>query len=623
LKRVGTNIVLSKALSLLLLSAVGAQSVFAADAVTPPSISAANPAPAAPAPTVNGPLTEIRIVGNTNISAEAIRAVLQQKIGAPFDTAKAEQDRQAIYAMGYFSVVASSAEPGDKPGDVREIYTVTEYAKISGIVFKGNTAFKSSYLQSLMSTKAGEVLNANKLDQDIINIVNAYKDQGYRASVSEDVDVDKKTNALVVPIIEARITAVYVTGNKKTKKKVILREMRQKPGALFNYKVLRDDLRRIMNTNLFSNIDGVQIVTPTPGAVELTVPVEEQRSGNVSVGIGYSSSEKLVGRAEYSESNFRGLGETIALMWEVGGAQSTSSVDLSFSDPYIDKSHTGLNVDLFDKVVYRFTNSFLANSINGTNDQYLERHIGASVGLSRPVDTNTTVSVSARTEKVNSNDVALPLSEEYIRQDASISGLGLRVVNNTRDYNLNPATGGYYSASLEGIVFKATSVNNAPSPLIPSWQTSPKLGLDLRQYFSLQGKRSIDKLNEPKRVIAIRFMAGVTKTSTPFSEQYFLGGADNLRGYDEDRYWGAYMAMMNAELRIPVGNSLTGVLFTDMGDAWGSLYQGTDLEQHNSFMLQKSVGLGIRVQTPIGPVRLDWGIRSGGSRAEFGIGQAF
>jgi outer membrane protein insertion porin family len=620
LKRVGNKVVLSRALSFLLISGATALPAFAANELLPPVS-----VPAAPASVSanNGPITEIRIVGCKNIPEATIRAVIRQQVGSPFDSGKFEIDRQAIYALGYFSAVNFKAEPGDKPGDVRETYTVIEFEKIDKIAFKGNTVFTTQKLLSLMSTKPGEVANVNKIDQDCVNIVNAYKDLGYRASVSDDADVDPVTHTLIIPIIEARITAVHVTGNKKTKKQVITREMKQKVGALYNINQLHDDLHNIYNTNLFDNIAEVGIATPTVGVVELTIPVEERRTGNVSVGVGYSSTEKLVGRAQYSESNFRGLGETIAIMWEVGGAQSTSSVDLSFSDPYIDSHHTGLTVDLYDKVVYRFTNSFLANSTGGTNDQYLERHKGLSFGLSRPVADKTTVGLTTRLEDVSSNDVALPLAEEYIRQDAKIAGLGARITRSTRDNNLSPATGGFYSASVEGIAFKATTVNNAPSPLMPSWQTAPKIGLDLRQYFSLQGPRAIDKMNEPKKVIAVRFMAGVTSTSTPFSEQYFLGGSDNLRGYDEERYWGAYMVLANIEYRVPIGNSLTLVTFTDMGDAWGSIYQGEALEQHESFQLQKSIGIGMRVQTPIGPIRLDWGLRSGGSRAVFGIGQAF
>jgi len=145
------------------------------------------------------------------------------------------------------------------------------------------------------------------------------------------------------------------------------------------------------------------------------------------------------------------MGETVAVMWEVGGSQSTSSVDVSFSDPWIDSHHTGFSIDLYDKVIYRFSNSFLANATSGTNNQYLERRKGALISLSRPIDDHTTAYLSARTESVSSNDVALPLPETYIRQNANIQGIGLRASRSTRDNNFNPADGGFYTVSSEEI----------------------------------------------------------------------------------------------------------------------------------------------------------------------------
>lgn len=584
-----------------------------------------NPNPVTqPAQDVVGTVSDIRIVGNTNVPSQDILANLRQKIGQQFDAAMVESDRQAVYAMGDFTSVTVRVETGDHPGEIRETYAVVENPKINGIAFRGNTAFPAARLLAVMATKPGMVLNTNLLDQDIQAITNLYKEKGYRAAISEDIDVNNTTGILTIPIIEARVSAVVVTGNRKTKTVVITREMRQKPGSLYNTNVFSDDLRRIFNTNLFENVGPADISTPNVGSVVLTIPVQERRTGNVSVGVGYSSTERLVGRAELSESNFRGMGETVAIMWEVGGYQSTSSTDVSFADPWIDKHHTGLNVDVFDKVVYRFTNSFLTGATNGTDDQYLERHIGGSFGLSRPVDDHTTVAVTTRGETVSSNDFALPLAEEFIRQNDTIYGLGGRITRNTRDNNFNPADGGYYSASVEAVYFQAATTGNAPSPITPYWHTQPKMALDLRQYMSLQGKRPLDKLNEPKRVFAVRLLAGYTNPETPFSEQFFLGGPDDLRGYLPDRYWGSEMFVTSEELRVPFGSSITGVLFADQGDAWNSVYQGTALDQHTSFELQSDFGLGVRVQTPIGPIRLDYGVSAQeGGQTNFSIGQSF
>ena len=122
-------------------------------------------------------------------------------------------------------------------------------------------------------------------------------------------------------------------------------------------------------------------------------------------------------------------------------------------------------------------------------------------------------------------------------------------------------------------------------------------------------------------------MIGTTARNIPFFEQYFLGGADSLRGYDTDRFWGSSLALFQAELRVPLGkdNSFQGVLLFDGGDAWNSIYQQQGLQQHTAFKLSTDYGLGIRLVTPIGPIRLDYAIPSGGGsgRTQFSIGQSF
>jgi outer membrane protein insertion porin family len=138
----------------------------------------------------------------------------------------------------------------------------------------------------------------------------------------------------------------------------------------------------------------------------------------------------------------------------------------------------------------------------------------------------------------------------------------------------------------------------------------------------LQGKRR-KSLTENKRVFAVRLLAGFTATDTPFSEQYFLGGADTLRGYAEDRFWGNDMLLINAEVRIPIVSSVQGVLFTDAGDAWGSIYQAEGLQQATSFQLQAAVGVGLRVTTPVGPIKVDYGIGRFGGNTDFSVGQSF
>jgi len=600
--------------------APGAAPPAAPGAVVPPTPPAgdANQAPAQP----TGALGEILIAGNKNITGEAIRAILKQKVGQPFSPTDAESDRQAIQDMGYFSAVTLRTTVAPVTNQVSETYTLVENPRVTAIVFTGNSVESSPVLLKVMQTQTGQVLNTNLLSKDIQSIIAVYRNAGFRASISDEINIDPATGTLTVPLIEARISSLTITGNKKTKTWVITREMKSKPGQVYNENVFRRDLTKIYNLGLFDNVGPADIGTPDVGKVALTLPVTEKRTGQVSVGVGYSSTEHLVGRAQLSESNFRGLGETASIMWEVGSVQSESSIDLGFADPWIDRKHDGFSVDLYDKVVYRFDNSFFSGSSVGTSSQYVERHKGAQVSLSRPLSDYTTGFLTVRGESVSTNNADVPVSSLFIIQNDSIFGLGGRIVTDTRDNAFNAAAGGYTAFSLEGVGADTSTAGNAPSPLAPGPYYFPKFGADLRRYFSLQGKRR-KSLTENKRVFAVRLLAGFTATDTPFSEQYFLGGADTLRGYAEDRFWGNDMLLINAEVRIPIVSSVQGVLFTDAGDAWGSIYQAEGLQQATSFQLQAAVGVGLRVTTPVGPIKVDYGIGRFGGNTDFSVGQSF
>ena len=144
-----------------------------------------------------------------------------------------------------------------------------------------------------------------------------------------------------------------------------------------------------------------------------------------------------------------------------------------------------------------------------------------------------------------------------------------------------------------------------------------------RHFYSLQGPRK--KLTDEKSTIAVRFRVGAAAGTVPFFEQFFIGGAESLRGYREDRYWGKYMFLASAELRHPLARGLKGVVFLDIGDAWGGPYAGVNIQgfAQSGFRPHASVGVGIRVRTPLGPIRLDYGVGSEGGRTHFSIGNVF
>ena len=291
---------------------------------------------------------------------------------------------------------------------------------------------------------------------------------------------------------------------------------------------------------------------------------------------------------------------------------------------------------MYDKAVYRFNSNGLTSSsaLSGTNDNtgntntYVERHRGLTLGINRPVSDALTVGITGRSETVTTNNFVEATADQYIRQKGSVSGLGLRGILSNRDNEFAPAAGGLTSVSYELVTASTHPADSlAVSPLAPGRELFGKFGLDLRRYNSLQGPRKAGNFNQPKRVLATRILLGTTARNVPFFEQYFLGGADSLRGFDQDRFWGSNLALAQAEVRVPIGkdNNFQGVLLFDGGDAWNTIYQVSGLSQDTAFKFRYDYGVGVRLVTPIGPIRLDYAIPSGGGggKTQFSIGQSF
>ena len=576
-------------------------------------------------------ITDIKISGNDRITTDAIMAVVIIKPGAPYSETDLQASQKAIQDMGYFERVVIGTE--NVESGLRVIFNVVENPVVKEIKITGNTVAPTDKLMGLLRTTTGNVLNIKTLmDVDIPAIERFYDDQGYIAYVTEEVGIEPLTGVLTIPVLEVRVEAIKITGNKKTKEHVILREMSLKKGDVFNRKVLFADIRKIYDLEIFDR-ETAEPYKLAAGSdlskIIVTLPVKEKKTGEVSLGVGYSSREKLVGQAKLSENNFRGNAQSINLNWEQTATRGAST-ELGFFEPWLDKKHTSLNVNIYNKLVYRFTNDVLKT--DGTTSDYDERRKGGSSTISRPVGKYGRAAFTLRSESVDSK----LQKSKILSSDGNVTSGTTRFTKSNRDSEVEPFSGSYLSYAVE------VGDANFKEPGIPDGVNGTKLfskySTDMRLYLSKGGPRK--ELNEKRRVLALRLMGGSLSGNVPFFEQYFLGGAESLRGYREDRFWGKYMLLGSAEIRVPIAQSLIGVLFADCGDAWGArdIYRDPnnpelkddpfqklllDQPQHKDFAPNLGYGLGIRVTTPIGPLRLDYGFGSEGSRAHFSIGHVF
>lgn len=592
---------------------------------------------AAAAPAASKNVMEVVITGNDHISTEAILGSVGLKPGMEATEEALEKDKAAIAALGYFSEVTALTE--DVAGGVKVIYDVVENPRISGVKVEGTGPITEKEILDLFRTRAGDVLNSKTLDRDIETIRRHYRDKGYLADV-EDVSLDRETGLLTIPVVVNVVQAVDIVGNKKTPDYVFLREMKTKTGQYFNSQQLKKDLFKIYDLDILDR-ENPQEPRIEPGSeigkVIVTIPVKEKKTGQISVGLGYSSRQKIVGRAELTEINFRGRGQGVNLIWEVGGTDRGSSFELGFMEPWLDRKHTSMNVSVFNKLVYRFTrNAFSGGST--LDSDYNERRKGGSLGFARPTSDTNKISLAFRGSSVNvkvpDDDLKNQNSDlPVLSEDGNLYSVTLGWSTNTRDFDLDPGTGSYRNLTVE--VGSGTRSGYRKFDTVKNLWVREDLGkgvfaknvIELRRYFSRGGPKV--NITDKRRTIAVRLMFGLETGTILFSEQFFVGGAETVRGYREDRFWGTKMLVANVEYRVPIANSLTGVLFADCGDAWGSEQikfkkpPFNELQQHTTFNPVVGAGVGIRVTTPIGNLRLDYGVGDEGSRTHFSIGHAF
>ena len=421
-------------------------------------------------------VVEVRITGNEKVSTEAIMPIVTVKPGSPYSEQAVQSAKDAMSAMGYFSSVVAGVE--DTEAGVRLVFNVVENPVINEIKITGNTVISSEKLQSLMRSQIGGVLNTVTLQQDLTAIETHYREQGYIANVTENFGIDPQTGVLTIPVQEVTVEGVKVTGNKKTKTGIVLREMDTKPGKVFNQQVLMRDLRRIYDRNLFEieNVEPYRLEPGTQlGRVVVIIPVKERRTGEVSVGVGYSSRQKLVGQARLTESNLFGRARTVNLLWEQSGDRG-SSYELGFYEPWLDSKRTSLGVNLYNKLIFRFSSSLFGGGDVNVDD-YSERRKGGSVTLSRPFNRTSRGFVTLRSESVDTQNFTSQLSTT----GDVLSGT-FRFTNSNKDSELDPFRGLYTSYALEVGKTDAKRVSGAFKD-----DNFAKYSADLRSYFSKGG----------------------------------------------------------------------------------------------------------------------------------------
>jgi len=552
-----------------------------------------------------GPLvTAIEIRGNRTISEDRIMESVFSRIGDILIEEKVLSDMKAIYAIGYFEDVTASFESYAK--GTRIIFNVIENPVVAGITFEGNSEFSAGALTALMKTRVGEILNYKVLQEDIQNLNDYYRKNGFTIARVADVSTDPKSRKLRIKIIEGIIESIALEGNNSTKDYVILREIDTKPGDVLNEKALARDLRRVFNLGFFSEISPNFEPGSSPEKIVLVIKVKETKSSTINFGGGYGEREGWFGFIDLNLNNLLGTGHGSMIKAQWG--QFLTTYQLKYYYPWFMPDYFGSRTAM----TYRVWNT-AGPDIYGEEIRDALR-IGWDVTLSRPFREFFSHSFTLGSETVipRGDSVADPSQQANSGTatfDAYVSDfVGYSVSYDTRDNWMNPLEGKLYTVSVRKGWKKTDVITNYT-----------KLGLDLNEFIKLA----------QNQVLALHMGTGTGYGDIPIGELYWCGSANTVRGYGPSQaQLGVRKLIFNIEYRYTFNEMFQGVLFYDFGNAWGTVKNnsatggGPDFSQ---FMSGR--GFGIRLNTPMGPIRLDYGI--GDSRAfgegiiQFSIGQAF
>ena len=573
-------------------------------------------------PYVGKLITGLSISGVTAEQQAQLLPILTEKIGDAVSVDGVFKDVTNLGNTGYFSEVNPVFTT--VPEGVKLDFAVTVNPITTGVAFEGNTVYTSEVLTKFMDIQPGQVLNSVYVGQKVQGINAAYARDGYMLAHVDGIRVDDQ-GVLHVHIVEGIVEDIIPAGNKKTRDKVITREFVQKKGKPFNKFLVRRSVERVYNLGFFDDVN-VRMLPgdQDPNNVIIEIDVLEHKTGTITLGAGYSKSDGLMGIIEFGEDNFRGTGDKFKVHWEIGGKKKYKNYQISYLKPWIDSKGTSLGFSFFNR-----EDEYTDYNEDGNEvAEYNKKSRGFNISFGRQTGEYTRDYLTLESRKDTYKFDPDENSENGFRYDKNGAGTGPDNHNPNGSHNFRAENYiGNNFGRINSITWQKVydSRDNIYDPTrgrrisyTAQW-AGHGLGGNFDFYKFTAETRMYKKLGA-KNVLAFRARGGFIQGDAPYSQLFTLGGADSLRGYEDDQFRGKYMYNATLEFRFPIVKKVSGVLFTDIGDAWDA----PNVTWYNSKKtFNYGVGAGVRVTTPIGPVKLDYGVGKHKNKFHFSFGTQF
>ena len=421
--------------------------------------------------------------------------------------------------------------------------------------------------------------------------------------------------------VQSYINLVNIQGNTRTQDRVIRRELAVKPGEVYDTTLVDVSKKRLENLNYFSRVETQPTETVVPGRKDLNVIVEEKRTGSFNFGAGFSTIDSLIGFAEIQQTNFdvtnwpnfTGGGQRFRIRAQYGLLRQDFVASLT--EPWF----LGFKLSAGAEAYYR--------NADFLSDVYAQENAGFALQTRQQVWRALSARTEYRFERVVIYDLGDDLYNDYYGDNGVFGGTSS---NGKYGPVIADSEGTYYKSAItsslvwdtrdslfltrKGEIVELTGFI-AGGPLGGTVQDYG-LSLEASKYFTLPW----DMIFMAKGQVAVVDGWGGDESSeddgygngVPIFDRLYLGGANNMRGFnfrevgpvdvDDNPIGGNSLAYLTLELTFPIISRVRGAVFTDAG------FVNTDSYDFGSAGANVDIGIGLRLDLPIGPIRVDYGI---------------
>ena len=541
-------------------------------------------------------VSKVDVKGIEKISKEEVLKNVKVKEGDQFVPQEAIDGAQKIFQTGLFTSVEPSVDR-EANNTVAITYIVEENPIVKDIEISGNTLFTEAQLEQALGIKKGEMLNGNLLNPDNNGIVKLYNKGGYTTARIETINVSKEgdikiglTEGMVDSVVFKKVNSkrenersTEYKAKLRTKPYIFERSQSVKPGEILEAKNVEATIRDLYRTGIFTSIEPVVSGSETdPNARSVEFLVEERPTTTINGSISYGTSVGLVGGLKLADTNFLGRGQEASINIEASN-KGDKTLDINWFDPWLRNTE---RVQAGGAIYWRES----VDDNAGPLDVEKVRKIGTRWTIGKGLNDKIYVRLSARYDHYKEI-----LGSKQINDTYNLIALTPSLIYDSRDNSFAPTKGIYSTLTYE------------KGDLIKDKRKYDQFEADLRAYHHTFFK--------DKNVMAYRVVWGSTGSGTPDALRFSIGGAETLRGYEYGKFEGFNKFHATVENRTQINKTLQFVTFFDIGNAWqksivvgGRKINTPDRHNASNFAdLKKGVGVGIRLNTPIGPLRFDYG----------------